>query len=221
MRMTNSFTPSTTGDVVVLPPIGDPTAADEMNHRIANSLQLVMAMVSVEARAVIDPHARAVLQMTGQRIGAIANVHRHLYRSHAATHVALGDYLEELAADLEQGCGQGAAERRVLVGADPVAVPPDTANSIGVLVSELVANACKYAYAPDTPGDIRITLNAMPFGGYRLQVEDRGHGRGDGATRGSGMGSRLIDLMAARLNAAHCWQDARPGTRFVLISGRP
>ncbi|PXA88942.1 hypothetical protein DMC47_29285 [Nostoc sp. 3335mG] len=221
MRITNSFTPSSSGDVVVLPPVGDPSPADEMNHRIANSLQLLMAMVSVEAREVLDPQARAVLQMTGRRIGAIANVHRHLYRSHDAASVALDAYLEELAADLEQGCGQGAAGRRIRVRADAVSVPPDTANSIGILVSELVTNAWKYAYAPDAPGDVLVTLGAMPFGGYRLEVEDRGCGRGNGDAQGSGMGSRLIALMAARLRAAHGWQDARPGTRFVLMSGRP
>jgi two-component sensor histidine kinase len=61
----------------------------------------------------------------------------------------------------------------------------------------------------------------MLFGGYILEVEDRGRGRApDAAPHGSGLGSRLIDMMAARLGGWHGYDDARPGTRFVFCVGK-
>ncbi|WP_448661637.1 sensor histidine kinase [Sphingomonas sp. CJ20] len=202
--------------VTILPAAPDPSAADEINHRIANSLQLLSALVSVEARGLADPAARAALDMTRRRIGAIASVHRQLYQTEGGDRVNLATYLEELAGDLEDGYADRAGGRRICVDAAPIHVAPEQATAIGILVSELVTNACKYAYAPGTPGDIALRLCAIGPAGYRLEVEDRGCGLHGGTPQGTGLGSRLIDLMVARLRGFQAWQDARPGTRFVL-----
>jgi two-component sensor histidine kinase len=220
MMTTNSATAGGPA-ITVLPAAPEPSSADEINHRIANSLQLLQAMVSVEARGIEDPAALAALDMTQRRIGAIAGVHRQLYRTHEASTVDLGAYLDELGQELDAGCANAAVGRRVLVDASPVAVAASEATAIGIMVSELVGNACKYAYAPDEPGDVRIALRPMLFGGYILEVEDRGHGRArDAAPQGSGLGSRLIDMMATRLGGWHGYDDARPGTRFVFCVGK-
>jgi two-component sensor histidine kinase len=135
--------------------------------------------------------------------------------------VDLRAYLEELGEELEQGCADADSGRRVIVRAAPLEVPPEEATSIGILVSELVANACKYAYAPGASGDVVVRLTAMPFGGYRLDVEDRGRGMAaDRPAEGTGLGSRLIAMMAARLGGRHGWQDIAPGTRFTLCVGK-
>lgn len=203
--------------IAVLPAEPDPCRADEANHRVANSLQLLAAMVSIEARQVADPAARAALDTTLRRIGAIARIHQLLYRSRDAETVDLGAYLAELGADLEASIADSGAGRRVQVEAAPLPVSPETAMSIGIIVSELVGNACKYAYAPGAPGDVRVTLQATPAGSLRLEVSDRGRGIAPGAApRGSGLGSRLIAMMATRLGADFAWRDAAPGTRFVL-----
>lgn len=204
--------------VTVLPPIH---ASDEMHHRIANSLQLLSAMVSVDARMVQDPAARATLERAQQRIGAIGRVHRQLYREQHAATIDLHAYLGELAEDLEASFSHGDAHRRVRVDAMPVEIAPDRASLIGMLVCELVSNACKYAYAAGVPGDLRVTLRALAWGGYVLEVEDRGAGGGamDGQARGTGFGSQLVAMLSRRLGGAHRWEDARPGTRFVLQVG--
>ncbi|MBC9032639.1 sensor histidine kinase [Sphingomonas sp. JC676] len=215
---------TTTGDapaITVLPADPEPSSADEINHRISNSLQLLSAMVSVEARGIEDPAARAALDMTQRRISAIASVHRQLYRTHEASTVDLGAYLDELGYELEAGYANAAAGRRVLVDASSITVTAMEATAIGIMVSELVGNACKYAYAPNEPGDVRIALRPMLFGGYILEVEDSGRGRVPDATpEGSGLGSRLIDMMATRLGGWHGYDDARPGTRFIFCVGK-
>jgi two-component sensor histidine kinase len=96
-------------------------------------------------------------------------------------------------------------------------VSPGVATSIGVIVSELVGNACKYAYPADRPGNVEILLRKAHPGGFSLEVLDHGRGRSsDAAPEGSGLGNQLIAMMAKRLGASHIWSDARPGTRFTL-----
>jgi two-component sensor histidine kinase len=219
--MPQHFAPREAGPVTVLPALPEPSSADETNHRVANSLQLLAAMVSIEARRIVDPAAVAALDITLRRITAIAGVHRQLYLSRAAATVDLRAYLEDLGAELEQSCADAGMGRRVLVFAEALDVAPEVATSLGVIVSELVSNACKYAYAAGEPGEVRIALRGMPFGGYSLDVSDRGRGIVPGASaRGSGLGSQLIAMMANRLGGRFGWLDAQPGTCFTLHVGK-
>lgn len=214
------YAPERASAITVLPAASEISIADEINHRVANSLQLLSALVSIEARRMVDPLALAALDMTQRRIVAIAGVHRHLYRGRDAKALDLAGYLDELGTDLEQSCGNAIAGRNVRVDAEPMIMSSDKAMAIGIIVSELVGNACKYAYDPGEPGDVLVTLRSMPFGGFRLDVSDRGRGiRADAMPQGTGLGAKLIKMMAARLHAYCCWQDAQPGTRFVLLAG--
>lgn len=206
-----------TASIDILPPPRPLSEADEINHRIANSLQLLSAMVSVEAREIGDAKALAVLHLMQRRIAAVASVHRHLYKTQAASDVDLGAYLHTLAADLELSWAQ-AGRGRILVDAGRVEVRSDEATSIGIIVSELACNAFKYAYTPEAPGDLRVIVRAMPVGGYMVEVADRGCGMASGRL-GTGYGSRLIDLIAARLGGRCSYHDAQPGTRFLLFVG--
>lgn len=220
MTMAQHFASQSFAPISVLPAMREPSIADESNHRVANSLQLLAAMVSIEARRVADPVARATLDETTRRIAAIAGVHRQLYQARDTARVDLGAYLEDLGDALERSCGDAAGGRRVLVAADPVEVSPEAATAIGVMVSELVGNACKYAYPEGTPGDVRIALIGETAGGATLHVFDRGHGMTPGTEpRGSGLGTQLVAMMAKRLGGAFRWSDAAPGTRFTLYLG--
>ena len=186
-------------------------AHEEANHRIVNHLQLISALIAVEARRVSAPEALAVLTRMEKRIAAVGGVHRQLCTS-TACEADLGDYLDILGEQLMGSCG---SHRRIVVDADAVPAGSETASAMGILVSELVTNACKHAYAPDEPGSIVITLRRRADGSYRLMVEDRGTGVGM-PEAGSGIGSRLIKATVARLAATATWENAQPGTRFVM-----
>ena len=221
MTMAQHFATDMASPITILPPLPDRDSAREAHHRIANSLQLLSAMVSIEARRIADPAAIAALDTTMRRINAIAGVQRMLYLSPDAATVDLGIYLEDLGAQLEQGCADAGAGRHVRVVAQRIEVPAEDATALGVIVSELVGNACKYAYPADTPGDVRVALRALPLGGYVLEVSDRGRGMvADADPQGSGLGSRLIAMMARRLGGHPIWRDAQPGTRFELYVGK-
>lgn len=188
-----------------------PSASDEVNHRIANQLQLIAALISAEERRISDPVTLGVLERTRQRIVAVGAVHRQLYAGGDAD-VDLGAYLEDLGEQLARSCGP---HRPIVVDAETVPVGGEAATACGILVTELVTNACKHAYGAAEAGAIAIGLRRLADGAYRFTVEDRGKGRAGGG-RGAGLGSRLIGATVVKLGGAATWEDAAPGTRFRM-----
>ncbi len=188
--------------------------AKEMNHRIANSLSLVSAMIRMQLNAVATEEARTALLETQSRISAIAGVHRSLYTAYNVGEVELDSYLSSIIQDL----GRSARDNekiRILTDMANVKASPDQAVALGVIVTELTTNALKYAY-PEGEGDIRIRLERQD-GQVRLFVEDDGVGIGDSdQPKGTGLGTRLITAMAQSLKA-DITQSTGPATTGARI----
>ena len=187
----------------------------EVNHRVANSLALVAALVHMQAKEVKDPAAQSALREMQARIMAIAGVHRRLYTSDDVRSVEISEYLGSLLGDLEATMKASGHAATVKLAAEPVRVPTDKAVSIGVVVTELVTNAFKYAYPVEGGGEIRVRFNEIADGKVALRVEDDGVGwRGDGPAKGTGMGSRIVAAMARGLGSVVAYPPpaaARPG----------
>jgi two-component sensor histidine kinase len=190
----------------------------EVNHRVANSLQLVSAFVQLQAAALGDEGARAALGDTQRRIEAVGQVHRRLYTSDDVEAVDMAAYLDALVRELQDSWA-GAVGARLTLSADPVSLGTDRAVSLGVIVNELITNACKYAYAPGEDGEVRISLRKDSETGFRLVVEDDGRGFAPGAVaQGTGLGARVIRAMADSLGAEISYDPGRRGVRAVVTA---
>ena len=189
----------------------------EVNHRVANSLQLVSAMVRLQASALIDPTARAALDDTQRRIGAIAQVHRRLYSANDVESVDMRDYLGSLIEELTETLSCDSAPHAMRLVAEPIRLPTDKAVSLGVIVTELVTNACKYAYPTGAGGEIRVMLRREGDDVFLLAVEDDGCGMpAEAAPKGTGLGTKLIRAMAQSLQAVVEYEPRDPGVRATL-----
>ena len=193
------------------------TLLHEVNHRVANSLGLVAAMVRMQANALDEPTAVHALQETQARITAIAGVHRRLYVSENIGLVDVDDYLAHLATELQESLADSERPHKIDCESAKLTVPVDKAISLGVIVGELVTNAFKYAYPPETEGEIRISLTAVGKSSIRLTVEDDGQGFSpDVQSRGTGLGSRIVTAMASNLDGVLTKTPSPKGARFVL-----
>lgn len=200
----------------ILPPLAMPSHC-EADHRIANSLQILGALLGLQARDCANEEVTEALGAASRRVAAISAVHRQLYKSGAGHRIELADYLDELALGLEKGTSPACSGRAVRVSAARVQISAEQATAIGVLVTELVLNAWKHAYAPGVRGDIAIDLARRSDGMLCLEVRDFGHGRSpDASAAATGMGTRVIDAMARKLGGRYAYRDARPGTAFTL-----
>jgi two-component sensor histidine kinase/ActR/RegA family two-component response regulator len=189
----------------------------EVNHRVANSLQMVSSFVQMQASAVEEESARSALRDTQRRILAIAQVHRRLYTSDEVSLVDMVDYLTALLAELEETWSSATAPRHLRLHVEALRLKTDQAVSIGVIVNELVSNACKYAYDPGHSGEVRISLIKQGEDRFELRVEDDGRGLAPSdAPRGTGLGRRLMGAMAHSLKAELVYEPAPVGVHAVL-----
>jgi len=189
----------------------------EVNHRVANSLQLVASLVTLQQKkAGLDRAARDALVEAHNRIHAIAQIHRRLYTSPDVRFVELDAYLQGLVEELEAAMRATGREHDIIVKADPVSLGTDRAVTLGVIVTELVTNAFKYAYPTGVRGNILVRLSAQG-GRCRLEVEDDGVGwDGTGPAQGSGMGRQILGAMTASLGTRIVYTPRPQGTSAVL-----
>jgi two-component sensor histidine kinase len=190
----------------------------EVNHRVANSLQLVGALVRMQMRSVTDVAAQDALRETKSRIDAISLIHKSLYTSGDVTHVALNDYLGAMLSNMETSMKKDGHTAILKCFLEPVSLPTDASVSLGVAVQELVTNAFKYAYPDDNPGEVRVRLKRLDGGNAELTVEDDGVGFAPNTQhKGTGLGSKIIQTMASSLHTQVEYINRRPGTAVRLV----
>jgi two-component sensor histidine kinase len=189
----------------------------EVNHRVANSLALVSSLAQLQSSAVKDPAAKEALKEMQARIAAIAGIHRRLYTSQDVGQVELDAYLASLVEDIAAAIGGTYRHKLSFKSGGSVLIATDKAVSLGVIVTELVTNAYKYAYPDGRAGEIRVSLAKEDGSQIRLVVADDGVGwDGEGPAKGTGLGSRVIRAMAANFQARVAYTKSASGTRAEL-----
>ncbi|WP_353644992.1 histidine kinase dimerization/phosphoacceptor domain -containing protein [Mesorhizobium sp. WSM2239] len=187
----------------------------EISHRVKNSLSIVASLLSMQSRATDDPALLQALADAQARVQTIARVHDQLWRRDDIRAVDLADYLGDLCDHIRAS----APNHQLICDVASVSVPTDQAIPIGLLVNELITNAVKYAY-PEGFGEVRLAVASAEQGGHlSLEVSDRGIGlpAGQDSAKSGGLGTKLISGLARRLGGEVQWQDAKPGTRFVMV----
>ena len=182
----------------------------EVNHRVQNSLQLVSAFLKMQSRDIADEASRAHLIEAQRRLTAVALVHRRLYTGESVEIVDLARYLEDLLGEL-QATMDPAWAARMRLDLAPVQVKADRAVHVGLVMTELVINAQKYAYGGDV-GPLAISLD-QHLDRFRLIVADRGAGKT--LTR-QGFGSKMMAAMIAQIGGTLDEEDNRPGLRITV-----
>jgi len=188
----------------------------EVNHRVQNSLQLVSSFLRLQGRGgTANPEVADVMAQAQARLSAVALVHRRLYQDDRVETVELGRYLEELVGDLRSTLGpEWAAGIRLDLA--QLLVPTDRAINIGLVLTELVINASKYAY-DGAAGPLWITLERARSR-FQLIVADAGRGKQAGPADGTGFGGRMLRAVVGGLGGELQYLDNGPGCRAVLTA---
>jgi chemotaxis protein methyltransferase CheR len=175
----------------------------EMEHRVANSLSIIAAILLLKARAVTSEETRQHLREAHQRVMSVAEVQLHLHASKGIERIDVGTYLTKLCGALAASMIGEQQPIVVKVMSDEGTVDSSNAVSIGLIVTELVINAIKYAFPADKAGaQILVTYEVDGFD-WKLMVSDNGVGRvlGHGPQAPAGLGTTIVNALAKQLVA--------------------
>ncbi|WID97204.1 histidine kinase dimerization/phosphoacceptor domain -containing protein [Bosea vestrisii] len=200
----------------------------EMQHRVANSLQIIASILLLKARAVLSEETRQHLKDAHQRVMSVAEVQRHLHSSEGVDQIEVSSYLRNLCDSLAismVGEGQPIA---IKVMAHSGVIGSDKAVSIGLIVTELVINAIKYAFPSAKAGAMILVTYEIDAGDWKLTVSDNGVGKcaSDGTGHNSGLGTAIVQALVKQLDAAMDTVSGRDGmkisiTRATFTSNMP
>ncbi|GJD95874.1 sensor histidine kinase [Methylobacterium iners] len=188
----------------------------EMQHRVKNNLQIILAIVAMQKRRLPQEAAQRALDHIANRITAISLAHDQLnpvQSAGGARTVNLASYLEALCAAIQQ---QHEGTVSIAIEADDIDLLIDRAVPLGLCVNESVVNAVKHAFgADDTSGRIMVRLTAgIGRGEARLTVAD--NGRGIDPERPKGSGTRLIQSLAAQIGGTVETASSDEGTTTTV-----
>ncbi len=190
----------------------------EMEHRVANSLSIIAAILMLKARAVTSEETRQHLREAHQRVMSVAEVQHHLHASSGIERIDVGTYLTKLCGALASSMIGEQMPIAVKVMTDEGTVDSASAVSLGLIVTELVINAIKYAF-PGDKADAQILVTYEVDGSdWKLTVSDNGVGRipGPAPQAPAGLGTTIVDALAKQLDAEVAFDGGDPGLRVSI-----
>jgi chemotaxis protein methyltransferase CheR len=174
----------------------------EIQHRVANSLQIIASILMLKARAVTSDETRAHLNDAHQRVLSVADVQSQLYESGDIDQIEAEVYLTRLCRSLASSMIGERQDIQIEARSDPGLIGSDKAVHMGLIVTELVINAIKYAFPAPCPNAL-ITVSYHDEGGrWTLTIADNGVGPPAGASPvRSGLGTAIVEALVKQLDA--------------------
>jgi chemotaxis protein methyltransferase CheR len=176
---------------------------EEIQHRIANSLQIIAGIILMKANTVSSEETRPLLRDIHDRVISIAAVQQQLHASGAIGPIEVVSYLTRLSDALATSMIGDARPVTLKVTGDAGTLSSRQAESIGLITTELVMNCLKHAFPKaDTNGQIMITYETDGTD-WKLSIADNGIGKQDGvfAQPKTGLGTGIVKALAQDLNA--------------------
>ena len=186
---------------------------DEFSHRVRNDYQRLIGTVMIHERLALDSDsAREALSTVRRRIEATASLHVRLSMIPSTGGLSSIDsrvFLIAVVSDLSSTIGL--LPVIMVTNAESHAIPVQQAFSLGLIISEAITNALKYAFPDERAGQIETTFQRKDDG-FLLTIKDDGIGLpAETQPRGTGLGSRIIRSLAANLQGSACLTRLQSG----------
>jgi two-component sensor histidine kinase len=188
----------------------------EVNHRVKNSLQVVTAMLQLQANSVGDPALSERLNEASSRVNAVGRAYERLAYNADYENIELAEYLREIISDLEPTVAPCKIQ---FEAPEEIQIAADRAILVGLIINELVANAGKYAYPDCAGGLIWVRLFQSDKNSIFVSVRDEGAGLPPGfdATTSKRLGTRLVNALSSQLGAELTRPISPVGANFTLL----
>jgi two-component sensor histidine kinase len=188
----------------------------ELQHRVANSLQIIASVLMQSARKVNSEETRNYLSDAHHRVMSVATLQKQLATTQE-DEVALRPYFTELCESISASMIADSSHLILTADVDDSEVDARASVSLGLIVTELVINSLKHAF-PSSRHSGKITVAYNSDGtDWTLQIEDDGVGfPSDLEEAKPGLGTGIVEALANQLDAKVTTIDAHPGTRVTV-----
>jgi two-component sensor histidine kinase len=169
--------------------------AQEFEHRLVNSLQIIVSLLSLQSRTA-PPDAATQLNIAAHRVASFGRVHRGLHLLDHQVSVQFKQYLQYLCEDLSVLLFEGQTAHTIVVEGAKITLPTVFAIPLGFIVNELITNSAKHAKS-----NITVRLETMPSLGHSLMVSDDGPGlpAGFDPAKSKGLGMKIINSLVKQI----------------------
>jgi two-component sensor histidine kinase len=176
---------------------------EELQHRVANSLQIIAAIILLKSRSVESEETRLHLQDAHNRVMSVAAVQQHLHVSGTTGPIEMAPYLSKLCESLTTSMVGDSRPIALKVGSEGGSATSREAVSLGLIVTELVLNALKHAFRDDTTDHQIAVAYDVAGTNWKLSVADNGIGSQTGvfAPAKAGLGTSIVKALAQQLDA--------------------
>ena len=147
----------------------------EIHHRVKNNLQIVLSILNAQADSLQDQKAIGAVLESQHRVHSMALIHQNLYQSDNLNQIQAQQYLQEMVETVYSSYHQVGQPVRLQLNIEDLSLNMSTAVPVGLIVTELVTNACKHAFTK-AEGELTVSLKADTSSQYRLTVADNGPG---------------------------------------------
>lgn len=186
----------------------------EVRHRVANSLQIIASVLLRNARTSTSEETRNHLQNAHNRVMSVAALERLLSTSEDGE-IEVHAYFTRLCKNISASMIGEANQVSLVVEGGAGVVEARVAVSLGLIVTELVINALKYAFPDGRPG--KITVDYTFHGpNWVLCVKDDGVGMPLSAPTRTGLGTSIVAALAAQLDASVEMTPQHPGAQVSI-----
>ena len=188
----------------------------ELQHRVANSLQIIASVLMQSARRVQSDETRTHLYDAHNRVMSIAALQKQLAVSRRSE-VQLRSYFSDLCRSIGASMIRDQNELKLRAIVDDSVASADVSVSLGLIVTELVINALKHAFPGQRAGNIVVDYRSRGLA-WTLSVGDDGVGMPtDARISPPGLGTSLIEAVSRQLGATVERSDERPGTKVSIV----
>lgn len=189
---------------------------EEVNRRTKNSIQMPVALLSLQMHTTNDPVVQEGLQSAVRRLGHVAKVHAMLCgQSLDQQTISFRDYLTSLCAELSEGIGNN--RNRVVVGGDEIFLDATLAVNLALIAGEAVTNALKHAFPDGRSGVILVECHSGQ-GEATMTIADDGVGM-PGLSKDT-LGMKLVRSLAEGIGGTSSVtheDGTRVSVRFPLV----
>ena len=187
----------------------------EVQHRVANSLQIIASVLMQSARRVQSEEARGHIHSAHHRVMSIATLQRQLSATNGGN-VEMLPYLTQLCHSLGASMIADPDRLSIKLNVDASVVAADTSISLGLIVTELVINALKHAFPDERTGVILIDYHSTDAD-WTLSIADNGVGMpvGNDAPK-PGLGTGIVEALVKKMQGEIRLSNAEPGTVVTI-----